>query len=573
MISHRLHSILRRLPLCAAVIVLAALAAAPSAAAGIYRVYSCKAPDGRVMPTDGWSVEQVNTSYASFEDSCSAGGTLRATLWPQAQLQGARISMHFAAPVETEISGFVVWRSFRGATTRPNFTILGYLSWPSSVYAQDAHDACVIAFGCRGQGTQTAPVRAENRVAFANLRGVRDIYFSAACGSVYSGSCSPTSQDVQAAYLVQAFSADLRDVSNPVASDVGGTLTDPGSHDGVESLSYNARDAGSGVYRQIVELRRQGSDAYAPLSNTVVDANGGMCREIALPGAPARGFAYRVPCKLQASGAVDVDTRRIPNGRHDLRVSVEDAAGNRSTVYGPARLRVVNRSNGAGGPALLGAPVNGTNASDHARLRISKRTRRSRRLRFGQRLRSVTTLRDEHGRPISGARVKVLERRRVPGARWHVARKPLVSGSGGRLRWTIPAGTSRTIRLAYKANPDNTTYQSIADLRLTVRSRTSLRADRRRYRTGQTIHFSGRIRSRPIPRGGVLIDLQAYKPGTGWVTFGTKRSSGRGRWRIRYRLVSTSGTVRYRFRARVRQDGSYPYAASRSRVLRLLVRG
>jgi hypothetical protein len=75
-----------------------------------------------------------------------------------------------------------------------------------------------------------------------------------------------------------------------------------------------------------------------------------------------------------------------------------------------------------------------------------------------------------------------------------------------------------------------------------------------------------------VPDGGKLIDLQAYYRG-GWRTFATPRTDARGRWSYRYRFGATRGTVRYRFRARIRREAAYPYELGYSRRVVVTVRG
>lgn len=219
---------------------------------------------------------------------------------------------------------------------------------------------------------------------------------------------------------------------------------------------------------------------------------------------------------------------------------------------------------------FLGTPNNGTNASNNAKITLTGSRKRT--VKFGRRIATVAHLRDENGRPITGAQVTVMERMNVPGAAWVPAREPIVTDDQGRLRWIIPAKFSRTIRYAYKANLKNTEFQSTSDVVLTVFSKSTLRPSKRSARNGQRVVFGGRLLSKPIPRGGVLIDLQA-KVGKRWQTFRTARTKRTGRWRIAYRFRSTRGVQRYSFRARVRQDTGYPYAISRTRAVKVTVVG
>ena len=93
-----------------------------------------------------------------------------------------------------------------------------------------------------------------------------------------------------------------------------------------------------------------------------------------------------------------------------------------------------------------------------------------------------------------------------------------------------------------------------------------MRASRHRVVNGEDVTFRGRLRGRPLPTPGKLIELQAYARGR-WLTFGTTRANPRtGRWSYPYRFSATRGNVRYRFRARVPKEASYPYETGASRA-------
>ena len=564
---------------------------------------------------------------------------------------------------------------------------------------------------------------------------------------------------------VHAFRAYLQDDTDPVpAGTVSGTLTQPGPHKGSRSVSFNATDTGSGIYRGIVDVRRAGQTTFAPVYSAVLDSNGGRCADAGANPSDDHEFLYRVPCKLSTGGSVDLDTTTVPDGTHELRVRVEDASGNRSIVYGPVAFEVDNvpppapvdpdgdgpadgrpsiagaakvgntlvgergtwsgsgisyatawlrcvsaadegtcttipgatgsqleltnadlgyfiryrvtatnaegettvasapagpvrtaagelphcadgidndgdgkvddadagcsergdGSENSDGPACsngkdddgdgkvdgddpgcsgagdtseesqsggdrasggiivpggeapsppapaLGTPNNGVNASNRAQITITGTRRRK--VKFGRRIATVVTLRDENGRPIAGARVSVLERMSVPSANWMPARESLVTDGDGKMRWLIPAKFGRTIRYAYKANLANADFQSTADVVLNVGSKTTVKSNRSFFRNGETIRFSGHVKSRPVPVAGVLIDLQA-RVGKRWQTFETTRTRSTGKWATKYTFRATRGLQTYTFRARVRKDTGFPYAMSRSRILKVRVAG
>ena len=85
-------------------------------------------------------------------------------------------------------------------------------------------------------------------------------------------------------------------------------------------------DPGSGVYEAVFSV-----DGHV-VQSTVVDENGGRCRNVGqtTDGLPA--FLYVQPCLGSVSADVPFDTTRVSNGAHHLIVSVIDAAGNAAPV-------------------------------------------------------------------------------------------------------------------------------------------------------------------------------------------------------------------------------------------------
>jgi hypothetical protein len=79
--------------------------------------------------------------------------------------------------------------------------------------------------------------------------------------------------------------------------------------------------------------------------------------------------------------------------------------------------------------------------------------------------------------------------------------------------------------------------------------------DRDRLLNGQTVTFSGRVLTKPIPTVGKLVEIQAFFRGR-WRTISTTRTGKGGRWSFRYRFGATTGVVRYRFRALLSQEGA-----------------
>ena len=68
------------------------------------------------------------------------------------------------------------------------------------------------------------------------------------------------------------------------------------------------------------------------VQSTVLDEDGGRCRNVGETSDGLAAFLYVQPCPASVSADVGFDTTRVANGEHHLVVSVIDAAGNAATV-------------------------------------------------------------------------------------------------------------------------------------------------------------------------------------------------------------------------------------------------
>ena len=133
------------------------------------------------------------------------------------------------------------------------------------------------------------------------------------------------------------------------------------------------------------------------MQSTVVDENGGRCRNVGQTTDGLAGFLYVHPCPASVSADVPFDTTRVANGSHHLLVSVIDAAGNAAPVL-DRQITIAN-------PPPPG-PANGTNASSQASLSVSwKGTRKGQITRaYGRSATVDGRLTAPGGAPISGRR-------------------------------------------------------------------------------------------------------------------------------------------------------------------------
>jgi hypothetical protein len=146
----------------------------------------------------------------------------------------------------------------------------------------------------------------------------------------------------------------------------------------------------------------------------------------------------------------------------------------------------------------------------------------------------------------------------------------LRTDGAGRFGYLATASSSRTLRFAYAGSPVILPAQSA--VALAVPAASSIRVDRTRVQNGKAVTFSGRLRALPVPQGGKLVELQVVLSGH-WQTFRTTSTDASGRWATRYQFKRTSGLQRFRFRALLPREASYPFETGASPSVGVQVRG
>jgi hypothetical protein len=508
------------------VIVLAALAAPlaipPVASAGTYRVYSCVAPSGAPAPIGdggyGWQPSpraQAGTLF--LVNDCPSGRGLVGRLSAPGNVPlGAGGQWIFQPPPGTAISGFdLVWSG-----TAVN-------GGESTISRSDQADPTY-------ERRKTADFGTE-RVVESNLN-LSYLLILVACS--FANPC-PAGPDI-ATYRMTEATMTLADGTAPTGGNLSGDLIASPQWRGPMGLAFTANDSGSGVYRVIVAV--DGQDALG----TVVDANSGRCADADATNGDPHEFLWPAPCKTSVAPQLSIDTSGLPVGDHAITLVLEDAAGNRTTVYGPVTKTILAP------PAGRGA-ANGDPASDAARFtgrrhRTVTTSFRHRRLRVRGRLVGPD------GKPIAGARIEVLSQLHRAGAKFRAIGAARTTRKGG-FSYKAPPGASRTLRFGYRSHVNDTANTATLDVLQRVRASATLHASRRFVARGGRVTFRGRLRGGYVPRRGKLVELQATDRGR-WRTFALVRSNRNGSFHYRYRF---SGSGRFAFRARVRFERAYPY--------------
>jgi hypothetical protein len=312
-----------------------------------------------------------------------------------------------------------------------------------------------------------------------------------------------------------------------------GSLFEPGSRRGTETVAPIAADVGGGIRRFLVQV-----------NGTPVTGHNVGCRL-------ARRIALRLePCPSRAGARFTAATASPPfrQGPNRVRICAVDYAATTAANRACA-VRRVRVDNLCPVSELAGAAL---------RVRLRRRGRGA--IVHGRLL-------GRYGRGVPGARVCVAARTSLPGAVERIVAAPL-TGERGRFNASIPPGPSRQIRVAHWRGASSAVERY---LDLAVPARPGLRIrPRHPIENGHRARFRVRL---PGPRSaGRRVRVQA-RAGHRWLDLRTGLTGPRGTYRARYRFHATSGRRTYRFRAVVPKQRGYPYEAGRSRVRRVTVVG
>lgn len=429
------------------------LAVPAVSSAGVYTDFECLAPTGAPAPSRGFTADANQGAFTA--NTCGAvGGALNLGLTDAANWQGGIGSvLRFDTPPGTTIAAVQLDRT---ATGLPS----GLLTIPSLGYSMavdgQRFDSCVPGENCPGGRTGT--------VLKEGLSGAL-LTFDVGCIGLGSQLCGPAPVGGPLRLTVPRATIALRDNAFPTVENVRGTIVTPGVKSGLITAEFDSADVGGGLYRIITTIDGQVTENQPVAKDPCTDANPG-------DGDPYQ-FLDKKPCPNTGAGlSTVVDTRRLTDGDHTIGIVIEDAAGNRTTVFGPAAKITVQN-----------AVPNGTPADrvrdGRVRMYFDVRTGRRR-----QRLRSYTTvvgkrvvtrgfLRTPGGKAIQGAEIEVFH---FVGGKPRLLKTGLRSRKAGRLTLILPlnlfgdARGRRRIAFYYRAfRPGKVT--STQNLFLTIRTR------------------------------------------------------------------------------------------------------
>ena len=542
---------------------LAALSFGAIAQAGTMKLYSCHTPSGRSVPTYGWSHAFVVDGSSSDTCANGPGGTLRATA------ESTTMSQHdwtLTAPSGTRIRRFELTACARGGG--PVVFAHGSATSMQTIVSNQPTGSLEPTFGCVGPAPWCCS--SANTVSGGGPE-VQRVTALAIC--VF---CSTSTVEIG------SFVADVEDSSAPVASAVGGSLRFSSAQTGAETLVYDAKDAGVGVFRAVAEARIDRSGNWREVASTPV-RTGGKCLPLYETDYLFE-FAAPLPCPATVeSGQLVLERDAMPPGIHELRVQVQDAAGN-GTIVLPGRYYTVPRATltttpASAPPAPARAVAPGPSPPDTSvTAQLSITSPGARPLSSLTAFRLTGRLLDLAGNPVANGIVAIETRPYFPNAGTATGDwTPLGSAmtdAGGEFRAQIPGGPSRSVQVIYGAGRRGLAPAAVAQANVAVAASITARPRRSRVRNRRSVVIQGRVAG-PIPRGGVAVALEVREPDR-WIPVATTqrlvRTSDSGAFRLAYRFLKTFRPATYRFRVVADEDSAFPYARGASRPIDIHVR-
>lgn len=523
-------------------LVLLPLALPATSQAGTYTVHYCRTPEASAPMTE-WRVDKGPIPSIEHQRENCPGGPYELELDPsETHPSNDKLSATIEAPPGTEIGSYKFWRAYQLGPT------YGYRYNELTAFGAVEHDQCYASStsGCT-KGNPAEPFGKSNLWEMNGRTGVTGLEFVITCAKQDTSSeqCPATSPGAK----FELFGAELTltDNSSPVLPVApSGPLVTPGVPlSGRQPVTISATDTGSGVYEAMLEV-----DGTI-VQSTILDENGGSCKP---------PFTHIAPCPTSATGTVWLDTAKLADGPHSLRILVDDATGTNTTAWGPVTIETDN------------GRCNPRPASDEMRMRatvVGPRHSRTRIVttRYGRPFRIRGRLTDTAGNPVAGARVCMAERDAAgvgtihDGAFGQTDRK-------GYFSFKVAPGPSRRLYFVHRT-PGGAAVSSVE---VRVHAPVSLHGTPLSLRNGQTLTMRGRLGARPYPLHGGLVELQAYRE-TGWQTFGTANTNRHGRFLFRYTFSRTVGVQHYFIRARVPKQAGYPFVSGASKPIRVTVAG
>jgi hypothetical protein len=555
----------RALLLAMAVLALVActLAMAPAARAGKWAQLLCTA--GEPATYEGWVFQPLggyspptSGNLDRYNTCLMAGGALSA--------------YDETGPNQAPRSGPVwVYYAPRGSTIAGGWVSYSLLTPNGVAYLATPHNLDIPAdelAACEAPSCSASP---ENGVSTITHTGGTALYAAALCLPVGGESLCRSSGAANAEANIYSAEIVLENTATPAGSEFAGTVIhDPVS--GTANLSFIAHDVyGPGVYR--VTITVDGKPVYA----ATPDPNGGKCHVLRTNSEGVREFPYMRPCPEEASVLAEVPTAEIADGQHQLKVEVEDAAGNTAVVYehaitianGPAAVLGVTAP---GAVAPVRGPANGTPASESAILtgqwaRKSGKSANALTSTYGHPHQITGKLTTTAGAPIVGALIEASQKPSSLGAITSTLASTHTATNGSFTISVPPTSSSTSIQLAYRSHLGDAQPVATKTLTLQVPASIHLTVSPHVTSVDHTIILRGTLAG-PIPPGGKKVLFEARTVGGPWLEFHNATVSAHGRFRTTHRFTFP-GPIRYQFRVVCEREADFPFLTGISNTVRV----
>lgn len=271
-----------------------------------------------------------------------------------------------------------------------------------------------------------------------------------------------------------------------------------------------------------------------------------------------------------------IDDAALASGNYVLRATAYDQAHNQAST--------TQRENGqqmaVALPLRIASLMRAGVPRTHTVRRVVRRNGKRRVLRhrvttlkesksavFGRRIKITGHITNRDGQGIPAADVQVSSRTEATPQQLVAT---LRTDATGTYHYIATASSSRVLQFDYAGSQH--ILPTHDEVQLKVPASSSIRVNHRRVLNGQSVMFSGRVRTLPIPAGGKLVELQTVLGG-GWQTFRTTSTDTAGRWKLPYGFARTRGLQHYRFRVRLAHEAGYPFADGVSRTIQVQVTG
>ena len=265
-----------------------------------------------------------------------------------------------------------------------------------------------------------------------------------------------------------------------------------------------------------------------------------------------------------------IDDASLPAGDYDLRATAHDQANN---LAGTDR-----RLDGQ--PMRLTLPLRVATAMKAGVVEKRSVTRKGKKgkvrrivlepratVSFGSKVHLGGHLVNRAGHPLTDAKVLVYSR---PKEGTEQLAGSVATDANGGFTYTVEARASHNFRFVY---PGTATILPIEDTAtLLVKGTSTFTVKPKRVQNGDSVTFSGRVKGRPLPEAGKLLELQVRFT-SGWQTFRTIHTETDGTWQIPYLFDRNCGEQEFDFRAHLAGEAGWPLEDGNSRTLTVRVKG